>query len=328
MAKRATLIGMSSLTAVINGTVVGLGDLGTMALETATDYLSKAGNLAGLADVSVARATLGVEIGSDVQAWDADLDWVAANLTAKGKEVVGAADAAALRTAAGLGNVENTALSTWAGSTNVTTLGTIASGTWHGSVVTPTYGGLGANNASPASGTFPRGDGTNFVTSSLSLPNTLTANQVVYGASSNAAGGSSGLTFDGNTLTVTKPTAGDSFKWTNGAASNKSGFLYSDNIFIGLFTTAGAGGDGVLIDAVNHKIYPQVNGNSAGVMTPSGWQLFTGGENFGGGTGVLGIANASVLPTTNPTGGGVLFADSGALKWRGSSGTVTTIAVA
>ena len=32
----------------------------------------------------------------------------------------------------GLGNVENTALSTWAGSTNITTLGTIATGTWSG----------------------------------------------------------------------------------------------------------------------------------------------------------------------------------------------------
>jgi hypothetical protein len=34
-----------------------------------------------------------------------------------------------------LNNVENTALSTWTGSTNITTLGTIASGTWNGSVI-------------------------------------------------------------------------------------------------------------------------------------------------------------------------------------------------
>ena len=30
----------------------------------------------------------------------------------------------------GLGNVENTKLSTWAGTTNITTLGTIGAGTW------------------------------------------------------------------------------------------------------------------------------------------------------------------------------------------------------
>lgn len=49
---------------------------------------------------------------------------------------------------------------------------------------------------------------------------------------------------------------------------------------------------------------------------------------FGDGTKVLGIQNASVVPSSNPTGGGVLYADSGALKWRGSSGTVTTLAAA
>lgn len=44
----------------------------------------------------------------------------------------------------GLGNVENTALSTWAGSTNLTTLGTIATGVWNGSVIGSSYGGAGS----------------------------------------------------------------------------------------------------------------------------------------------------------------------------------------
>jgi hypothetical protein len=39
----------------------------------------------------------------------------------------------------------------------------------------------------------------------------------------------------------------------------------------------------------------------------------------------LHIANGTA-PTANPTGGGVLYVESGALKYRGSSGTVTTIA--
>ncbi len=43
----------------------------------------------------------------------------------------------------GLGNVENTALSTWAGSSNITTLGTIATGTWNGTAIGPVYGGTG-----------------------------------------------------------------------------------------------------------------------------------------------------------------------------------------
>jgi hypothetical protein len=43
------------------------------------------------------------------------------------------------KTQVGLGNVENTALSTWAGTTNITTLGTITTGTWNGTAVADGY---------------------------------------------------------------------------------------------------------------------------------------------------------------------------------------------
>jgi hypothetical protein len=39
----------------------------------------------------------------------------------------------------GLSNVENTALSTWAGSTNLVTLGTIGTGVWHGTSIATAY---------------------------------------------------------------------------------------------------------------------------------------------------------------------------------------------
>lgn len=47
----------------------------------------------------------------------------------------------------GLGSVENTALSTWAGTTNITTLGTISTGTWSGTAVGITKGGTGQTTA-------------------------------------------------------------------------------------------------------------------------------------------------------------------------------------
>jgi len=47
------------------------------------------------------------------------------------------------RTSLGLGSVENTAISTWAGSTNITTLGTITTGTWSGTAIGATKGGTG-----------------------------------------------------------------------------------------------------------------------------------------------------------------------------------------
>ena len=55
----------------------------------------------------------------------------------------------------GLGNVENTALSTWSGSTNLTTLGTVTSGTWNGDAIASDYIGSHAHAASDVtSGTF------------------------------------------------------------------------------------------------------------------------------------------------------------------------------
>lgn len=57
-------------------------------------------------------------------------------------------------------------------------------------------------------------------------------------------------------------------------------------------------------------------------------QLFSSTPQFGSGVGVLGIGNALTNPSTNPTGGGVLYATGGALRWRGSSGTDTLIAAA
>ncbi len=50
---------------------------------------------------------------------------------------------------------------------------------------------------------------------------------------------------------------------------------------------------------------------------------------LGGSSGfVISMKNVTTPPSTNPTGGGILYVDAGALKYRGSSGTVTTIAPA
>jgi hypothetical protein len=53
-----------------------------------------------------------------------------------------------------------------------------------------------------------------------------------------------------------------------------------------------------------------------------------GATDYQDGERVMAIPNATTVPTTNPTGGGILYVEGGALKWRGSSGTVTTIAPA
>lgn len=50
------------------------------------------------------------------------------------------------------------------------------------------------------------------------------------------------------------------------------------------------------------------------------------GNSYGASSvGVIGIANATTIPTGNPANGGVLYVEAGALKYRGSSGTITTL---
>ncbi|MDQ1295202.1 MAG: right-handed parallel beta-helix repeat-containing protein [Actinomycetota bacterium] len=55
-------------------------------------------------------------------------------------------------------------------------------------------------------------------------------------------------------------------------------------------------------------------------------QLLSPTKAFGGGVGVIGIANSRKAPTRAPEGGGILYVERGALKYRGSTGTVTRIA--
>ena len=50
----------------------------------------------------------------------------------------------------GLGDVENTALSTWPGTNNISSVGTITSGTWSGTVISVANGGTGATNSATA----------------------------------------------------------------------------------------------------------------------------------------------------------------------------------
>jgi len=81
--------------------------------------------------------------------------------TTAGKALFQAADAAAQKTTLSLNNVENTALSTWTGTANITTLGTITTGTvpaanvsglGSAATATPSATGLAVLNGTPAQG--------------------------------------------------------------------------------------------------------------------------------------------------------------------------------
>ena len=52
--------------------------------------------------------------------------------------------------------------------------------------------------------------------------------------------------------------------------------------------------------------------------------LLLGGTSDPGGSNALYIANRGIVPGT-PSGGGVIYVEAGALKYKGSSGTITTL---
>lgn len=71
------------------------------------------------------------------------------------------------KTKIGLSNVENTKLSTWAGTTNITKLGTIGTGTWNASTIAVNKGGTGTT--SHTANKVLTGNGTSAIKSSTNL---------------------------------------------------------------------------------------------------------------------------------------------------------------
>lgn len=76
--------------------------------------------------------------------------------------------------------------------------------------------------------------------------------------------------------------------------------------------------------AVRTRISPtcQLVTSENAYLAGAGVQIGSTSGEFGSGTGVLGIRNASVVPSTNPTNGAILYVEGGVLKVRDSVGNV------
>lgn len=61
----------------------------------------------------------------------------------------------------------STALSTWTGSSSITTVGTISTGVWSGTIITPAKGGTGLDTSTAGNGELLIGNGTGFTLSNL-----------------------------------------------------------------------------------------------------------------------------------------------------------------
>lgn len=83
-------------------------------------------------------------------------------------------------------------------------------------------------------------------------------------------------------------------------------------------------GSSVTVGAMSSALFLYGGGAERLRVEASGVSLVGGAGSYGSGDKVAFVLNAATNPSTNPTGGGILYADAGAGKWRGSGGTVTT----
>ena len=171
-------------------------------------------------------------------------------------------------------------------------------------IIQSSYHGL---SATMLSGSSASGHAVNASTATSTTGNAINA--------STSAGGS------GKAIYANGPVQVNNTLQVTGAASPSSG------AGVEVLYTGGAG-----------TIHAYNRGGSAYLpLYINGLNIFYGGGgNFGFGgvssfgtsaVGVIGIANGTA-PTTSPAGMGQLYVQAGALKYRGSSGTVTTIAPA
>lgn len=170
----------------------------------------------------------------------------------------------------GLGNVENTALSTWVGTNKITTLGTITTGTWNGTKIANAYL---ANSAITISGT------------SVSLGGSITqsALRTALGLGSNAYTSTSYLPLSGGTLTNMLTIASSSYtktlKIANTDYTQASAILFMGNSGDFVIRATYASDDSIS-DLRFNKNTLKVNGKTvyhSGNFAPSDYLPLTGG---------------------------------------------------
>ena len=143
-------------------------------------------------------------------------------------------------------------------------------------------------------------------------------------------------------LGVTPSAWGSNYKAFQNPAGSSAAYqtlsvAYTQNAYdsgVGAWKYLNTGAAGLYNQSAgSHVWYTATSGTAGNAITftqaltlSAAGNLLLGGTTDPGGTKVLYIANGTVPGT--PTAGGVLYVESGALKYKGSSGTVTTLGAA
>jgi hypothetical protein len=166
-------------------------------------------------------------------------------------------DAAAFKALLSLENVQNTALSTWSGSANLTTLGTVTSGVWSGSVISEVKGGT-------AQSTYSAGD-------------------MLYASGTNTLAKLSGTTAAGRAFLLVSPSANQVYYYNGSAwatvtttATGRALMAATSATLTGLGITSGANLD-ALGGVTGNGIRYQSGTNTWGTVTIGAGLVFSGG---------------------------------------------------
>lgn len=127
------------------------------------------------------------------------------------------------------------------------------------------------------------------------------------------------------------PQGGDTYDLGDATNTVRTGY-FSTSLIIGA-TTHTITATGVVFNETGIDQDFRIEGDSASHMffmdatstTENIALLTTAAPNWQTGDKILFVGNADTVPTGNPTSGGFLYVEAGALKYRGSSGTVTTV---
>lgn len=82
----------------------------------------------------------------------------------------------------------------------------------------------------------------------------------------------------------------------------------------------------MVIDGLTVSLRPSAD-VTKGIVIETNGNIGVWGSSYGSGVKVVFIANGTA-PSSNPSGGGILYVEAGALKYRGSGGTITTLGAA